>query len=108
MTTEPNAVVAPIHEKAMPVMLMTSADIDRWLHGSPVEDARAMQKPAPDDAIGMGPLNIASSNDAHYPSFGAALVGLALVTLRLCERRMRGSYERAHGCDQHRGAVRVR
>ena len=27
---EPNAVVAPMHEKAMPVILMTSEDIDRW------------------------------------------------------------------------------
>jgi putative SOS response-associated peptidase YedK len=46
MTTEPNGVVEPIHEKAMPVMLMTTADVEQWLRS--VEDALAMQKPAPD------------------------------------------------------------
>ena len=55
MTTEPNGVVAPIHGKAMPVMLMTPEDVDRWLSGSSVEEARATQKPAPDDAIVMRP-----------------------------------------------------
>jgi len=36
MTTEPNAVVESIHEKAMPVMLMTPDDVARWLRGSSV------------------------------------------------------------------------
>jgi putative SOS response-associated peptidase YedK len=31
MTTEPNAIVEPIHEKAMPVMLMTPEDVEQWL-----------------------------------------------------------------------------
>ncbi len=31
LTTEPNAVVAPIHEKAMPVILTTPAEVDAWL-----------------------------------------------------------------------------
>ena len=31
LTTEANAVVAPIHPKAMPVILTTSAEIDLWL-----------------------------------------------------------------------------
>ncbi len=30
MTTEPNGIVEPIHEKAMPVMLMTPDDVDQW------------------------------------------------------------------------------
>jgi putative SOS response-associated peptidase YedK len=51
MTTEPNGVVAPIHEKAMPVMLMTPEDVDRWLSGSSATDALEMQKPAPDEAV---------------------------------------------------------
>ena len=55
MTTEPNAVVGPIHEKAMPVMLMTPEDVEQWLHGVSVDDALEMQKPAPDDAIVMRP-----------------------------------------------------
>jgi putative SOS response-associated peptidase YedK len=55
MTTEPNGIVGPIHEKAMPVMLMTPDDVEQWLRGSSVEDALKMQKPAPDEAIVMGP-----------------------------------------------------
>jgi putative SOS response-associated peptidase YedK len=55
MTTEPNGIVQPVHEKAMPVMLMTPAEVEQWLQGHSVEDARAMQKPAPDDAIVMRP-----------------------------------------------------
>jgi putative SOS response-associated peptidase YedK len=39
MTTEANAVVEPIHEKAMPVMLMTPDDVEQWLRGSTIEDA---------------------------------------------------------------------
>jgi len=53
MTAEPNGIVKPIHEKAMPVMLMTSDDVDRWLRGGGLDDALAMQKPAPDEAIAM-------------------------------------------------------
>jgi putative SOS response-associated peptidase YedK len=55
MTTEPNAVVEPIHEKAMPVMLMTPDDVEQWLRGVSVDDALKMQKPAPDDAIVIRP-----------------------------------------------------
>ena len=47
MTTEPNAIVEPIHEKAMPVMLLTPDDVEQWLRGSSVEDALQMQKPTP-------------------------------------------------------------
>jgi putative SOS response-associated peptidase YedK len=56
MTTEPNAVVEPVHEQAMPVILMTAADnVDRWLNGNSVEHALAMQKPAANDAFVVGP-----------------------------------------------------
>jgi putative SOS response-associated peptidase YedK len=51
MTTEANGIVAPFHEKAMPVMLMTPEDVDRWLQGSSASDALELQKPVPDDAI---------------------------------------------------------
>jgi putative SOS response-associated peptidase YedK len=54
-TTEPNGVVQPVHEQAMPVLLMTPADVGRWLKGSSVRDAVAMQKPAPDAALDAGP-----------------------------------------------------
>ena len=31
LTTEPNAIVAPIHAKAMPVILTTSDEIEEWM-----------------------------------------------------------------------------
>jgi len=37
------------------VVPMTPEDVDRWLTGNSVEDALAMQSPAPDDALVMGP-----------------------------------------------------
>lgn len=54
LTTEPNAVVKPIHPKAMPVLLRTAEEIETWLAGSN-DDALALQKPAPDDAIVLLP-----------------------------------------------------
>jgi putative SOS response-associated peptidase YedK len=39
----------------MPVMLMTSDDVEQWLRGVSVADALKMQKPAPDDAIVIRP-----------------------------------------------------
>jgi hypothetical protein len=35
----------------MPVMLMTPEDVDRWLNSGSLEDALAMQKPAPEGDI---------------------------------------------------------
>jgi putative SOS response-associated peptidase YedK len=50
LTTEPNGVVEPIHNKAMPVMLMTAADVERWLTGT-LDEALELQKPAADEAV---------------------------------------------------------
>jgi putative SOS response-associated peptidase YedK len=44
LTTEPNGVVRPIHDKAMPVLLMTAQDVDVWLNGT-LEEALKLQKP---------------------------------------------------------------
>jgi putative SOS response-associated peptidase YedK len=33
LTTDANAIVAPIHPKAMPVILTTASDVDQWLPG---------------------------------------------------------------------------
>jgi putative SOS response-associated peptidase YedK len=50
LTTEPNAEVAPMHEKAMPVLLTDREARETWLNGS-VEDALALQGPAPDGSL---------------------------------------------------------
>jgi putative SOS response-associated peptidase YedK len=50
LTTEANATIAPIHPKAMPVILTTLAEFDRWLEADTL-DALASQRPLPDDAL---------------------------------------------------------
>jgi putative SOS response-associated peptidase YedK len=50
LTTEANAVVAPIHEKAMPVILTTPDELDLWLQAK-TPNALALQKPLADDAL---------------------------------------------------------
>ena len=45
LTTEPNSVVAPIHPKAMPVILHDE-DEERWLR-APAEEALELVSPYP-------------------------------------------------------------
>jgi putative SOS response-associated peptidase YedK len=44
LTTEPNGVVAPIHPKAMPVILTTEQEIETWLT-APAAEALKLQRP---------------------------------------------------------------
>jgi putative SOS response-associated peptidase YedK len=44
LTTEPSEVVAPIHPKAMPVILTTKREIETWLT-APAEEALKLQRP---------------------------------------------------------------
>jgi putative SOS response-associated peptidase YedK len=50
LTCKPNAIVAPIHPKAMPVILTTEDECETWLR-APWSEACALQRPLPDEAL---------------------------------------------------------
>jgi hypothetical protein len=49
LATEANAIVAPIHSKAMPVILTTTQEFDLWQEGE--VEALKLRRPLPNDAL---------------------------------------------------------
>ncbi|MBO6901177.1 MAG: SOS response-associated peptidase [Rhizobiaceae bacterium] len=60
LTTTPNDVVAPVHPKAMPVILTERDDVEAWLT-EPWPDAKHLQRPLPD-----GVLKIVESPEGFF------------------------------------------
>ncbi|WP_311044744.1 SOS response-associated peptidase family protein [Rhizobium sp. NLR12b] len=54
LTTEPNGVVEPVHQKAMPVILANSDEVETWLT-APWDEARQLQRPLRDDQLILMP-----------------------------------------------------
>jgi len=50
LTTEPNAIFAPVHAKAMPVILTSADEVEHWMT-APTGEALKLQRPLPDDAL---------------------------------------------------------
>jgi putative SOS response-associated peptidase YedK len=50
LTTSANAEVAPVHPRAMPVILTAPEDVETWL-AAPVAQALALQRPLPDGTL---------------------------------------------------------
>jgi putative SOS response-associated peptidase YedK len=63
LTTAPNAEVAAVHPKAMPVVLPSRADADRWLT-APWPEARELQRALPDGALQIVARGVSSGAGA--------------------------------------------
>lgn len=72
LTCEPNAEVAALHPKAMPVVLTTAEEMDLWLQ-APAAEALALQRPLPDGALRIVAHGGAEDGPAPPPAQGRLL-----------------------------------
>ncbi len=70
LTTEPNEIVAPVHQKAMPVLLTERDEIETWLT-APWEEAGKLQRPLPDDKLMI--VDAPAKTDDDLPEQGSLL-----------------------------------
>jgi putative SOS response-associated peptidase YedK len=66
LTTQPNALVSPVHAKAMPVMLTTPEEWEIWLR-APADEALALQRP-----LAVERLEIVATGEVEDPPTGIA------------------------------------
>jgi putative SOS response-associated peptidase YedK len=57
LTTDPNSIVAPIHPRAMPVILTEGDEVEQWLTAT-WEEAAALQRPLPDELLTVVPAPV--------------------------------------------------
>ncbi len=73
LTCEPNAVVAPIHPKAMPVLLTTPAECETWMT-APAEDALRLQRRLADSLLSVVARGEKQDPPAVAPEMAPALL----------------------------------
>ena len=71
MTTKANAEVGAVHDKAMPVILRTPDEIERWFTISYSQIAKEMQLPLPDGSLKV--VNVGPRQDGAAAPLEAAL-----------------------------------